>query len=71
MSQDCRKIIATNVKEYREKLGFTREKLSLLIDRDPSYISKLERSEVNVSIDTLEILANELSIGVIDLFKRK
>ena len=51
MSQTLRKRIALNVKYYREQKGYKREELSLLLGVDNSYISKLEKAGVNITID--------------------
>ena len=64
-----RSIIANNVKIERNKQKMSREKLSLLIGMDNSYISKLERCKMNATIDILEKIAEVLKINVLDLFK--
>lgn len=42
MKQNSKKLIAKNVKKYREKLHLKKEELSLKAGFDNSYISKLE-----------------------------
>lgn len=69
MSQTLRNIIAHNVKKYREQKGYKREELSLLLGVDNSYISKLEKARVNITIDKLEEIAKILEIDVINLFE--
>lgn len=69
MSQDIRVILAENVKKFRLKKGLTREELSLLLGVDNSYISKLERKSINITIDKMSILANALGVEVYELFK--
>ncbi len=69
MSQSLREIISNNVRKYREGKHLSMEELSLLLEVDNSYISKLEKSKVNITIDKLEKLAQILEIEVIDLFK--
>ncbi len=69
MSQVARAIIAKNVKIYREKMGLKREELSLLINCDNSYISKLEKAKVNITIDKLEDISKILNTQLKDLFK--
>ena len=69
MCQSGRKIVAKNVLKYREKRGLKREELSLLLDYDPSYISKLEKGKINTTIDVLENIANILEIKLSDLFE--
>lgn len=68
MSQEIRKILATNVKQLREKSGLKKEKLSLFLEFDNSYISKLEKGKVNITIDKIEKIADFFNIKVADLF---
>lgn len=70
MSQSIREILSKNIRKYREDSHFSMEELSLLLEVDNSYISKLEKSKVNITIDKLEKLAQILGIEVVDLFKR-
>ena len=70
MSQELRKILANNVKEFRNKYNLTREQLSLLLDCDNSYVSKLEKEKVNITLDKLEKISNFFNINFIDLFER-
>ncbi len=70
MSQSIREILSKNIRKYREDRHFSMEELSLLLEVDNSYISKLEKSKVNITIDKLEKLAQILGIEVVDLFKQ-
>ena len=70
MSQSIREILSKNIRKYRENRHFSMEELSLLLEVDNSYISKLEKSKVNITIDKLEKLAQILGIEVVDLFKQ-
>ena len=68
MSQSLRERVAKNVQEYRIQQGFKRENLSLLLGWDNSYISKLEKQRVNITLDKLEQLTNVFKIDIRDLF---
>ena len=70
MSQEIRQRIANNVKNFRTNKNLKREELSLLLGFDNSYISKLERKSINITIDKLEQIANIFEIDVIDLLKQ-
>ena len=70
MSQSIREILSKNIRKYREDRHFSMEELSLLLEVDNSYISKLEKSKVNITINKLEKLAQILGIEVVDLFKQ-
>ena len=70
MSQSIREILSKNIRKYREDRHFSMEELSLLLEVVNSYISKLEKSKINITIDKLEKLAQILGIEVVDLFKQ-
>lgn len=66
---DIRVILAENVKKFRLRKGLSREELSLLVGVDNSYISKLERKKVNITIDKMSIIAKALDVKVFELIK--
>lgn len=72
MSQDFllknRKILADNVKFLREAKQLKREELSLLLGFDNSYISKIEKLKVNITIDKISKIANYFEKDIKDLF---
>ena len=74
MSQDNilsnRIILATNIKRLRSKLKIRREELSLALGFDNSYISKLEKGKINITIDKLSIIADYFNVDLVDLFKK-
>ena len=74
MSQDNilsnRIMLATNVKKLRSKLKIRREELSLALGFDNSYISKLEKGKINITIDKLSIIADYFNVDLVDLFKK-
>lgn len=72
MSQDFelknRKILAHNIKILRERKQLKREELSLLLGFDNSYISKLEKCRVNITIDKLSKIAKFFEVEINYLF---
>ena len=70
MSQEIRNRIAKNIEYYRSKNKLKREELSLLLGFDNSYISKLERSSVNITIDRLSKIADYFGIDVVNLLNK-
>lgn len=58
MSQDIRQILANNIKNLRTQKKLSREELSLVLGVDNSYISKLEKGKINITLDKIEMLAN-------------
>lgn len=69
MSQYVREKIARNVRELRTKRNLKREQLSLLLGYDNSYISKLERKTINITIDKLSQIADFFEVEVAELVK--
>ena len=68
MGQDIRNVLSNNLKKYRKVKNLKREELSLLLGFDNSYISKLEKCKINITIDKLSIIATFFDIKVKDLF---
>ena len=69
MSQIIRNILAKNIQRLRTKKGIKREELSLILGFDNSYISKLEKSRINITIDRLEKIADYFEVDVYKLLK--
>ena len=66
---DIRNRIANNVKRLRVDKKLRREELSLLLGFDNSYISKLERGSVNITIDRLSKIAEYFAVDASVLLK--
>lgn len=71
MSQETRDILAKNIKNLRIKKNLKREELSLMLGFDNSYISKLEKSRINITLDKLEKIANFFEIDIYKLLKNR
>ncbi len=69
MSQDIRQILANNIKNLRTQKKLSREELSLVLGVDNSYISKLEKGKINITLDKIEMLANYFETEVYLLLK--
>ncbi len=59
---NIRKVLGVNVKYYRYLIGYTQEQLAEKCELSPRYISDIENSQGNVSVDTLEIIAKYLRV---------
>lgn len=70
MSQDIRKILAENVKKLRTDKKLKKEELSLILGFDNSYISKLEKERINITLDKLIKIANYFGIETHLLLKK-
>lgn len=58
MSQEIRKILAKNIEKLRTSKYLGKEGLSLALGVDNSYISKLEKGRINITLDKIEQIAN-------------
>ena len=68
MSQDLRYKLSVNIKKLREVSNLKREELSLILGFDNSYISKLEKEKINITIDKIEQIAEYFNIKAYELF---
>ncbi len=68
---DLRKILADNVKAYRNAKGLSQEELADQCGLHRTYIGSVERCERNVTLGTLELLAQTLRTTVPNLLTRK
>lgn len=69
MSQEVRNKLAQNIEKLRTKKKISREELSLILGVDNSYISKLEKGRINITIDKIEQLAKFFEIDAYLLLK--
>ena len=70
MSQEIRDILANNIKHLRNKKNLKKEELSLLLGFDNSYISKIEKSRINITLDKLEKIADFFETDTYKLLKK-
>lgn len=69
MDNTARKIIAKNVEKLRNNTKLKREELSLALGFDNSYISKLKKGKINITIDRLETIAKYFNMKIVELLK--
>lgn len=58
-----------NVAKERIKQGISAYELSLRLDKDASYINKLENGKINVSLKTILSICECLNISISKLIK--
>lgn len=63
------KIICANIRDVRKNKGLTQEELAEKCDLHTSYLAGVERGERNITIQTLEKIAQGLEISPVDLLK--
>ena len=66
-SQRLRKILADNIRAFRTNHGLSQEALASKSNLHRTYIGAIERGERNVTLSSLEVLADALDITVAEL----
>lgn len=61
--------IAANIRRLRRAKGMSQEQLAEVAQFHRTYVSQLERSVTNISIDGLERLAQVLGVDISDLLQ--
>ena len=69
MSRNSKNKIVVNVEKLRRKNKLTKENLSLILGFDNSYISKLEKGNINITIEKLDKIAEYFKIETYMLLK--
>lgn len=70
MATNLKEVIGDNVKEARGNRGLKQAELAKLYGTTQSHISEIEKGTWNISVDTLEKLANILDVEPYDLLRR-
>lgn len=58
------KLVGAKIRAVRKRRGLTQEQLAEMIDTQHSYIGYVERGEQNVTLLTLEKIANALKVDL-------
>lgn len=62
-------VLAKNVEQLRSLKKLTKEELSLILGFENSYISKLEKGKINITIEKLDKIAQFFEIKTYELLK--
>ena len=69
MKNDILLVLSNNLKKQRLEKQISQEKLADLCNLHRTYIGAIERAERNITLKSLEAIANGLNIPFIDLLK--
>jgi len=67
---EIREVFARNLRAFRQAKGLSQEELAYQAGIDRTYISALERSVYNASIDVVDRLAGVLGVEAAELLRR-
>ena len=68
---ELRKVLAQNIRAHRTAKKLSQEELADLCGLHRTYVGSVERSERNVTISSLEVLAKALGVSVPELLTGK
>ena len=63
------KKVGLSIKKYREKKGWSQERLALETGLHRAYIGQIERGEKNIGLINLEKISNSLRVDIGRLLK--
>lgn len=66
-----RSVLARNVRSRRKELALSQEQLAFEADIDRTYVSQIERSTINPSLQVLCKVATALKLEVVSLLAEK
>jgi len=70
-SQTLRFILARNARRLRSRLGLSQEELADACGLHRTYVGSVERCERNVTLSTLEVLAQGLGVSADSLLREE
>ena len=68
---DLRDVLAENVRAYRAGQGISQDEFAARCGLHRTYIGSVERSERNVTLSTLELIAKTMGVSVPELLTQK
>jgi DNA-binding XRE family transcriptional regulator len=68
-ADDLNHVLAANLRRLRTKLGLSQEAFAERCSLHRTYVGAIERGERNVTLNTLEHIAETLGVAAVDLLK--
>ncbi len=63
--------VGNMIRKYRRANKYTQEELGEILQIDQSYLGRIERGEINITLDTLFKIANSLRVKPSELLEDK
>ncbi|MGC6589681.1 helix-turn-helix domain-containing protein [Paenibacillus sp. Dod16] len=71
MSHNVNNDVGKMIRKYRRARNYTQEELGEILQIDQSYLGRIERGEINITLDTLTKIAKALGINPALLLETK
>lgn len=68
---DILNLFGTNLRRIRKEKGFSQRELSARCNIDNADISRMENGDINITLKTLQQLADAMDINVIELLIKR
>lgn len=68
MKKDYRRLIGNRLRDLRKQRRFTQEELADRANLNPSYYGRVERGEINLTIETLTSISEALQVELAEVF---
>jgi transcriptional regulator with XRE-family HTH domain len=69
MKMKLYQLVGKRIRALREAKGLSQEEFAAMCDLHRTYIGGIERGERNITLDTLQTIAETLKVSPIDLLK--
>ena len=69
MIMEIKKRFGLAVREQRKRVNVSQEELAMRIGADQAYVSRIEAGQMNVTLDTVEQIAEALQVDAGDLLR--
>lgn len=68
---NLRQVLADNVRRYRSRVGISQDNFAIECGVHRTYVGQVERCERNVTLATLELFADAMSVTVPQLLTKE
>ncbi|MCB1031125.1 MAG: helix-turn-helix transcriptional regulator [Acidimicrobiales bacterium] len=68
MEGELQAVVGANLRRLRRRLGYSQENFGELVQWHRTFVGAVERGERNLTLKTIERIAFQLNVRVIDLF---
>ena len=67
--QSAKRALGRRIRELRQEKGWSQTAFASMCRIDPSYVSRIERGEMNPRCSVLQAIANKLEVSVFSLLE--